>query len=367
MRHVATSSMLLAMLLLGVLSAPAHAQRWDVQAVGSQVRFDNNATRGSFSLVPRVEYQRGPAYASVTGLVTAFQPSEWAGQGSGTGSLLFAPAGVSSPLRLEFVGVASGTVHSGGFRTGSTRGEVRVHLAGSYAGAWLGGVATTGWTSSGGGLVSGVGPTAGAWGRYGRVRGSTTFTPLRIDGYWFPEWDAQVALTAGPLDLTGYAGWRHGAFGSGIDTESWGGASASFWLNDRVAFTVAGGSYPAEILQGLPSGRYLTAGIRIASHRPAVPRTRRIGRPVYEVHGSSGRLHFHVSHATRVAIVGDWTGWQPIPLRRGPNGSWILDVALDSGVYRFNLVVDGKRWIVPEGVPSVDNGYGGKNGLLIVP
>lgn len=367
MKRACGTCVLTVVLLTGVFTSPACAQRWEVQAVGSQVRFNSSSTLDTWSLMPVVEYQRGPLYASATGLVTAFQPSGWATQGSGTGSLLFAPAGASSPLRMELVGVASGTIHSGGFRTGSTRGEFRVHLAGTHAGAWLGGVATTGWASSGGGLVTGVGPTGGAWGQYRAVRGSATFTPLRVEGYWFPEWDAQASITAGPLDVTSYVGWRHGALGSGIASEAWGGASASFWLTNRVAFMISGGSYPSEILQGLPSGRYFTAGIRIASHRPVVPRTRTIGRPFYEVRGGGGILRFHVRHAGDVAIVGDWTGWQPVPLRRAPDGSWILDVALHSGVYRFNLVVDGKRWIVPEGVPSVDNGYGGKSGLLIVP
>ncbi len=355
------------LLLLALSPAPACAQRWELQALGSQVRFNTGSTLGSFSLMPSFEYDGGPLYADVTGLVTRYEGSQWAAQGSGTGSLLFAPAGTVSPFRLELVGVASGTLHSGGLRTGATRGEVRLHLAGTHAGAWLGGVVTTGGTSTGGGLLTGLGPSLGVWGSYDRVRGSTTFTPLRIAGYWFPRWDAQVAITRGPLDLTGYAGWRQGAAGSGIPSETWAGASASWWLTDRLALTLTGGSYPAAILQGLPSGQYLTVGIRIATHRPSVPRVRRIGRPVYEIRSGGATLHFHVLHATEVAIVGDWTGWRPIPLRKGGHGSWILEVAPGSGVYEFNLVVDGKRWIVPEGVPKVDNGYGGQSGLLIVP
>lgn len=355
------------LLLLATLAGPAEAQRWEMQAVGSQVRFDTTSALGSFSLSPFVEYQRGAVYASMTGAFTAFQGSQWATQGSGTGSFLFAPAGSSSPLRLELVGVGSGTVHSGGYRTASTRGEARLHLAGTNAGVWLGGVATTGWASSGGGLLTGVGPTAGAWGRRGGFRGTTTFTPLRIEGYWFPQLDAQVSLSTGPVDLTSYVGWRRGASGSGIDSERWAGASVSWWVSNQVALTIAGGHYPSEILQGLPSGGYLTAGIKIAAHRPVVPRVRTIGRPLYQVERGGGTLRFKLPGANEVAIVGDWTGWQRIPLRRGPDGSWIVDVSLDSGVYRFNLVVDGKRWIVPEGVPAVDNGYGGKTGLLIVP
>jgi len=249
----------------------------------------------------------------------------------------------------------------------ATRAETRLHVAGSYAGAWVGGVATTGWASSGGGRLAGLGPTVGAWGRWAGVRGSTTFTPLRIAGYWFPELDAQVAVSEGPFDVTGYVGWRRGASGSDIGSERWAGAGASWWLTKQLAVTLAGGRYPSEILQGLPSGGYLTVGVKIAAHRPVVPHVRSIGRPLYQIDRGGGTLRFHLSDAETVSIVGDWTGWQPIPLRKGPGGSWTLDVDLHSGVYRFNLVVDGERWIVPDGVPSVDNGYGGQSGLLIVP
>jgi len=179
--------------------------------------------------------------------------------------------------------------------------------------------------------------------------------------------DAQVSVSEGPLDVTGYAGWRRGATGSDIGSERWAGASVSWWLTKQVALTFSGGRYPSEILQGLPSGGYLTLGIRIAAHRPVVPRVRSIGRPLYQIDDGGGTLRFHLPDAETVAIVGDWTGWQPTPLQRAPGGSWTLDVDLGSGVYRFNLVVDGERWIVPDGVPAVDNGYGGQSGLLIVP
>jgi hypothetical protein len=39
---------------------------------------------------------------------------------------------------------------------------------------------------------------------------------------------------------------------------------------------------------------------------------------------------------------------------------------LEPGVYRFNLRIDGTGWLVPSEVPSVDDGFGGHVGLLIV-
>ena len=70
--------------------------------------------------------------------------------------------------------------------------------------------------------------------------------------------------------------------------------------------------------------------------------------------------------AATVAVAGDWNGWEPAPLTRSPDGRWLLPRDLPAGVHRFNLLVDGERWIVPEGVPSVDDGFGGQVGLLVI-
>ena len=65
-------------------------------------------------------------------------------------------------------------------------------------------------------------------------------------------------------------------------------------------------------------------------------------------------------------IAGDWTGWERVPLTRDDSGRWIVPATLAPGVYRFNLRVDGERWIVPDSVAEIDDGYGGRVGLLII-
>jgi hypothetical protein len=67
-----------------------------------------------------------------------------------------------------------------------------------------------------------------------------------------------------------------------------------------------------------------------------------------------------------VEIAGDWNDWQLEPLVRDASGDWPVPPGLGPGVYRFNLRVDGERWIVPEGVPEVEGGYGDRVGLLII-
>ncbi|MFQ6672139.1 MAG: hypothetical protein ACE5KY_02470, partial [Candidatus Tectimicrobiota bacterium] len=69
------------------------------------------------------------------------------------------------------------------------------------------------------------------------------------------------------------------------------------------------------------------------------------------------RVRFTVrADADSVALVGDFTGWEPRAMRRGARGAWVLEIELATGVYRFAFLTDG-RWYVPEGAPgAVDDG-----------
>ena len=52
----------------------------------------------------------------------------------------------------------------------------------------------------------------------------------------------------------------------------------------------------------------------------------------------------------------------------GPNGAGYYEfTGLAPGTYRFTLVVDGTRWLVPAGVVTVPDEMGGEQGLLVVP
>lgn len=348
-------------------AAPAGAQQWQVDASGTATEFDAASTLNSASVAPQLAWQSGGVYAALSGDLVGFEGAQWSTQGEGDFSLLANPFSRSGPLRMELVGLAGGTYHSSDFRTATTRAEARLHVVGRYVGGWLGAVGATGWSSSDTGIVTAVGPTAGGWVRYGSLRGTVIATPLRQEGWWFPEVSAHVSVALGPVDVLAYSGWRGAPAASGIGASTWGGVTAAWWVHTNAALLVAAGSYPPDLLQGLPRARYLSAGIRLAGRRPVVPVIKPLGRPVYEVRGGVPQLQFHLPDATRVDIVGDWTSWQPVAMQRGPGGNWTLPTHLSRGVYRFNLIVDGERWMVPKGVTVVDDGYGGHAGLLIVP
>jgi hypothetical protein len=350
-----------------VANPHAAAQRWQVDVAGNSVGYDTAGRITSASLSPLLEWNQRTVYATLSGAVAAFEASQWTSQGHGDLSLLFAPARSLRALRLELVGSADGSVHSSGYRTAGTRGEFRAHVAGRAAGVWIGATAATGWTSAATGIATALGPSVGAWARHGASNATTTWSPYRLQGAWYQQVEGRVTTTVGPVDLMGYAGWRGAPAASGLTNTGWGGGTATVWVGRQLAIVLSGGSYASDLLQALPQGRYVSAGIRLSRRRPSVWAGSSAPRALYAAEPGAAALRFQVPKASRVDVVGDWTGWQPVPLERDPDGQWVLRARLTSGVHRFNLVVDGTRWIVPDEVAAVQDGFGGRIGLLVVP
>jgi hypothetical protein len=342
------------------------AQRWEVSVSGARVSVDTAAAVSSGSVASAFEWRGRSVFMAATGGISAFDVGDWSAQVSADASYFVTRSGVTNGLAGELIAAAAGAHHSSGYQTAAGRVEPRAHFVFGRAGGWLGATATAGWNSVDASMVHGIGPTGGAWIRRGPVRGLATYSLLRLDGAWFSEINSYIAITAGPIDAVGYLGGRGPSAVRGAG--GWAGLTASWWVTPRAAVTLAGGSYAPDLLQGLSGGSYLTVGFRLASFRPTIPVLRPVGRPVYEREGEGRiRLRFHIPDATTVAVAGDWTDWQRVPMQPVGDGTWELVMTVSSGVHRFNLVVDGERWIVPEGVPVVGDGFGGQTGLLVVP
>lgn len=72
-----------------------------------------------------------------------------------------------------------------------------------------------------------------------------------------------------------------------------------------------------------------------------------------------------VRATTSVALVGDFTGWQPRPMeRRG--GRWVLELVLEPGLHHFGFLIDG-NWAVPPNAPGlVEDGWGRRNASVVI-
>jgi hypothetical protein len=341
-------------------AASAQAPHLELDLSASRIQYDTLQGLDGPSASLLSEWQRPTLFARLAGSVTGFEDAGWSAQARGSVAGWLSPLGGLSPMRMELGGGGGVSRHSEGFGTVNGRLEGRLHWVGRRAGAWAGASWAAAENSFDIGAVSGVMPAVGLWLQSSSVRGMVGYEHARISGRTYPETSAVVTISEGPVDLTVYGGLRGGE-------ELWGGATGVYWLTDHAAVVLAGGSYASDVLQGLPGGDVLTVGLRLTPRRvrPIPPTV--LAPIVYSADESrDGAIGFEVEGADRVEIAGDWNGWRPVPLVRGDSGRWVLATPLEPGTYRFNLLVDGERWMVPESVPTIEDGFGGTVGLLVI-
>ena len=146
-----------------------------------------------------------------------------------------------------------------------------------------------------------------------------------------------------------------------------GSVTATMALARAVALQAAAGSYPSNRVTGTFGGSFASIGVSLRSLRrldneDAAPLVR--GAP--PLTAGARRLAIQAPGAHRVEIAGDWNSWTPTPATLVGDGTWYSDVRLQPGEHRYAFRVDGKRWMVPDGVVSVDDGFGGRSALVTV-
>ena len=89
-----------------------------------------------------------------------------------------------------------------------------------------------------------------------------------------------------------------------------------------------------------------------------------------DVRTQSVRIIFYSPEASSVALIGDFNAWgqQEVTLADARDkGMWEFSLALKPGVYHYNLLVDGERWVAnPKSSTLVPDGFGGYNSVLVV-
>jgi hypothetical protein len=87
------------------------------------------------------------------------------------------------------------------------------------------------------------------------------------------------------------------------------------------------------------------------------------------VEGGLVRFRLRAPEAAAVFVTGDFNGWDPSadPLQPSGAGWWETVVPLPPGTHQYAFVVDG-AWLPPPAPATlVDDGFGGRNGVLRVP
>jgi len=402
--------------LLGLAAVPpplARAQLTATLDAGlSRVEYDGFLPSGAVSFTPTLAFTRRAVTLTGRGTVLVFESGNHNLQGVLAASTTTRPAG---RFRGEFAATAGASRYENFARFGYVSAKARALYAvpGRGWGAWLGmlgGRAV---------LLGSVRPfravTLGAWAR----RQSRTFalstTATRVGDTAYTDLEGILHWQDGTLELDGWLGARFWSRGAGQG--AFGEAVAAVSLGPRVALVVGGGRYPMDPTRGSVSGRYLSVGMRLsmlpapsllfpppapappppASYPSFEPSTRSdgmtsgepvparlvtlevrrggVGERVEGMRGGGAWTTLRVldAEAMAVEVTGDFTDWQPVALHRtdqggsGLGGVWEAVLAITPGIHRINVRLDGGQWLVPLGARVMEDEFGGKVGLIVVP
>lgn len=170
-----------------------------------------------------------------------------------------------------------------------------------------------------------------------------------------------VVVTLPTLEFSGTIGRRSG---DAIATQAWWRVRALVPLTAVASIEIGANRNPASIVLGLPGGRETTLGFRVAlPDRGRQPRV--IPRASVErLDARHVRIVLTLPGASRVRLMGEFTGWRPVELESLGGGKYAASFFATGGTYRLNVALDDGPWVAPPGMPRVDDGFGGLVGLL---
>ena len=362
--------------LTAALLAPSTTDaqlRATVDAGGASVRYADSLSVTATTLSPSISYDGDALRGSATGVLSSLGDASRSMQGSVALSVLSPPFGSA---RLELGGDAGGTTHQDGTRTGRYLGRARLHVGPGTTGMWLSGAAGHTWDGSLWHVVAEG--DLGVWMRRGRFSLLGMVSPAAVgDSIRYTDGQAIIRWDAPRVELQAGAGLRSGDALVQGPSNSWGSVAATVWLFPQLGLVASGGSYPMDLTQGFPGGRYVSAALRIAAQprrapvqadmrapRERSPSTAE-SRPSIALTASGNRaLRLHVPGARRVEIVGDLTGWTAVALTPAEAGWWTVALPVGPGMYQINVRQDGGAWTVPAGLQAVVDEFGTRVGVI---
>jgi hypothetical protein len=346
-------------MLCGALLPPGRAAAQLEASVGagvSTVRLSDGRSFGAVTLAPSVRLFGRARFAAAHGSLAALPDGAWSGQlRVDAWDALTRPSGRG----VAVAGSLAGSALSSAPRAGSAEllGEVFASVdergVALAAGVALGSI--TGLQS-----VTATRLRARAWWQHPMAHYSLTIEPTGLEGRWYTDVQVGVTVERARVSLTGSVVGRIGQSSDQLT----GNVAATWRPSERWAVEGGVGGFLADPLLGYGRARSVSAGMRAFFGARAVRLTaplaaRRVGDSVV--------VRVRVPGAASVAIAGDWSAWSPVPLREVGKAQWEGVLAIAPGTHRFNLLVDGTRWLVPAGIAVVTDDLGGTAGLLVVP
>ncbi|MDP9203515.1 MAG: glycogen-binding domain-containing protein [Gemmatimonadota bacterium] len=379
----------LAAILRGALTAllffahTTHAQRIEksVDAGWVALRYADTLSTSAAAVTPHILADWPNAAVDGWGTLSQFTSGGWSSQGALSASLFTLK---SRDVVGELGGFAGGSAHQDGTRTGEVLGNGRLHFVRRNGEVFFG---------AGGGIRS----DGGAWGsvfqgeagvalNFGAAGALLTINPVVVnDSIRYTDGQVSLFWTSDKLDLAALIGTRFGDQLTSLsaNTKSWASFSAVGWMTPHLGLVAGGGTYPVDPTQGFPGGRFVSLSVRLATgrNRTALPpgtqqnsldlRSDDVLHPVAGfVAGPSSygfvTLRVNAPRAQLVEISGDFTNWVPVQLQPSGGGWWAATLPMNPGKYQMNLRIDGGKWLVPPGLLSMLDEFGGTVGLLVV-
>lgn len=355
-------------LLPTLLAAALGAQTQGSVGLGfGTLRFTDRSTLTAPSISPLLEFDSPNVTASAGGLLASAPSGNWSSQGRV--DLWMATGPALGGVRLALQTTAAGTTEFNGIWTAAAHGLAEALWVAPLWGVAVGAGPSGGWIAHAP-SVSALHTRARAWRRFGTATGAVSVEPTRFLGAWFTDVTGSLTLTRPRATA---ALWGTARISAAYGSKQGGGISLQLFPAASVAIELGAGAYLPDPYQGLPRASYLTAGVRLFASRRAdvAPPPPLPASPVWPVlrperRGDSVVVRFAMAGAATVAIAGDWGNWQPQPLRSTDGTIWTGALALPRGTYHFNLLVDGRSWVVPGGVAIITDALGGMAGVLVV-
>jgi hypothetical protein len=150
--------------------------------------------------------------------------------------------------------------------------------------------------------------------------------------------------------------------------------NAVWWLAPSMGLVGAAGHSLPQLGAAIPGARYGMLGLRLAlgtrssRRRPvAVAPPAETATTTPRLVAGPRRITISGRKAGRAEVMGDFTDWQPVRMQPAGEARWILPVTLAPGAHHLNVRFDGGPWLVPAGAVPVDDGFGSRAGLFVVP
>ena len=358
-----------AVLLAGAaapLAAQAASASLDLSV--ARMRFADSIDATAVSISPVLRAATDRYVVDAAGSLSRLQGA-WSNSGAIDAAIVLARAG---RLTLDATGIAGGSVHSGGTRTGQFLGGARARAALPGGAAWVGAAAGLTWDAEWRTLRR---IDLGAWRSLGSSAIAIHALPtIADDTVRFTDTFFSMSHAAAPWTIGASLGVRAGGQLPSLPANRnvWGHVAATLALTERMAMVASGGTYPVDFAQGYPGGQFLSLGVRI--HGGSSAPVQAIASPTPELSDFSlrrtgGAVLFRVRapRARLVELSGDFTQWSNVRLQPAGAGWWSVSIPVTAGTYELNVRVDGGRWMVPPGTIPRRDEFGTVTGVVHVP